>query len=110
VGIAASYRKHLLLILLVVVSSSGFDSCDITTWANILEQEMIILKNCIFMYQQLPENKMAAEITISRHLYLIIRNGAKTISLQTTFGKLNYNGTSIKIEQKHGLINYLNIV
>jgi hypothetical protein len=23
------------------------------------------------MYQQLPENKMAAEITISRHLYLI---------------------------------------
>jgi hypothetical protein len=28
---------------------------------------------------------------------LIIRNGAKTLSLQTTFGRLNYNGTSIKI-------------
>jgi hypothetical protein len=27
------------------------------------------IKNCIFMYQQLPENKMATEITISRHLY-----------------------------------------
>ena len=40
-GIYAVYC--LLLIMLVIVSSSRFDSQDITTGANIMEQEMLIL-------------------------------------------------------------------